>query len=225
VAAGAAQLTGACGGPAVHRGASQPAGDPLAGRLGDMPPSAQLDTLRALASTQPDDARLQFFIGNAYYGLGAAQAPERRAAAQAYYDSAVTAYTRATEIDTAYSRAWVNKGLALDAGRKPDPARRAYQRAIDIDPQDVLAYCHLGALERAAGNTDAAVRLYQRALIIDPNSAQAHYNLGLAFAEAHIYAEALREWEAAAAADPDGVIGTTARENAAILRQYLQERP
>ncbi|HEX5132763.1 MAG TPA: tetratricopeptide repeat protein [Candidatus Krumholzibacteria bacterium] len=212
-----------CGGPAATR-ATSPAPD-LSDRLDAMAPQAQLDTLRILEQAAPDDPRLVLHIGNAYYALGAAEPAERHSRAVAYYDSAVAAYQRAAELDTTYSRAYVNMGLAYDGGGHRNEARAAFQHALAIDPRDVLAYCHLGFLEQSMGNRDEAMTMYQQALAIDPNSAQAHYNLGLAFAETRIFREALKEWELAAKADPDGEIGKAAGENANIIRQYLAETP
>lgn len=212
-----------CGGRASTR---EPSAAPtLADVLERMPAQAQLDTLRALTLAAPDDARLAFHTGNAYYALAGEQSPEHQDRALVYFDSATVAYRRATAIDPDYSRAFVNMGLALDASRKWGEARAAYQRAIAIDPDDVLAYCHLGYLEYNSGNRSEAMRLYQRAIAIDPGSAQAHYNLGLAFAEARIFREALGEWERVMELDPDGELGRTAADNVRIIRQYLAETP
>ncbi|MDH4036996.1 MAG: tetratricopeptide repeat protein [Candidatus Krumholzibacteria bacterium] len=209
-----------------HASTREPAPPPsLADRLGAMTPQAQLDTLRVLTAAQPADARLAFHTGNAWYALAMEVPPEHGAEATAYLDSATTQYLRAITIDPDYSRAFVNMGLAYDAGRKSNEARSAFKRAIAIDPDDVLAYCHLGFLEYTAGNRSEAMDLYQRALQVDPGSPQAHYNLGLAFAEAKIFVEALVEWEQVAKLDPDGELGRTAAENVRIIRQYLAETP
>ncbi len=219
---GASALAG-CGGTASTR---EPVRGPsLADRLDRMSGEAQLDTLRVLTRANPGDATLVFHTGNAYYTIASGVPAERHDQAIAYFDSAAASYRRATEIDTTYSKAFVNMGLALDAAEKRNEARAALQRAIAINPRDVLAYCHLGYLEHAAGNRAEAVRLYQRALAVDPNSAQAHYNLGLAFAEAKIFREALAEWERVVALDPDGELGRTAADNVRIIRTYLAETP
>lgn len=213
----ACAFVAACGPHAVK---APPA---LADALERMAPQAQLDTLRALSAVNPGDAELAFHTGNAYYSLGMEIPPERGPEADAYYDSATTAYRRATELDSTYSRAYVNMGLAYDAWRKRSDARSAFVRALEINPRDVLAYCHLGYLEYTLGNKTAAMDYYQRALAVDPDSPQAHYNLGLAFAEANIFHEALREWERVAALDPDGQLGKMAGENVRIIRQYLAD--
>jgi tetratricopeptide (TPR) repeat protein len=212
-----------CGGQAASRKSS--GASTLADRLDEMSAAAQIDTLRSLTRQDPDDATLAFYAGNAYYAMGVELPAKEVDQALAYYDSAATAFRHATQIDTTYSRAFVNMGLALDSGRKGNEARAAFKRAIAIDPNDVLAYCHLGFLEYTAGHRTEAMRLYQQALVIDPDSAQAHYNLGLAFAEARIFREALGEWQRAAAADPDGALGRMAAENATIIQTYLADSP
>ncbi len=224
IALGAVLLAvAACGRNASPR---EPVAAPsLADRLEAMSPEAQLDTLQILTAAAPDNAELAFHTGNAWYTRALTLPVERGVESSAYLDSAVVAYERATLLDPDYSRAYVNMGLAYDAGRKGPEARVAFRKAIEINPNDVLAYCHLGFLEYTAGKHSDAMKLYERALAIDPQSTQAHYNLGLAFAEARIFREALREWERVAELDPDGELGKTAADNARIIRQYLEETP
>ena len=197
----------------------------LAQELNAMSPEDQLDFLRKLDQERPNDAVVAFHFGNAYYSIGSAYPAEENDRAFAYYDSAVAAYTRAVEIDTTYSKAYVNMGIAYEAWAKKPDARRALRKAVEVNPDDVLAHCHLGQLEQSYGDYAEAVRLYRRALVLDPNSAQAHYNLGLAFAEQKVFREAMVEWEKVIALDPDGELGKTAAENVRIIRQYLEASP
>lgn len=196
----------------------------LAQRLGAMSPQDQLDTLRTLERARPDDATIPFHVGNAYYEIGGSFPVEENDRAVAYYDSAVIAYRHAVTIDSTYSKAYVNMGLAYDAlGKRPD-ALGTLNKAIEVNPNDVLAYCHLGQLQQSVGNYGEAVKNYRKALALDPNSAQAHYNLGLAFAEQKVFKEALVEWEKVIALDPDGELGQTAAENVRLLRQYVEAK-
>jgi tetratricopeptide (TPR) repeat protein len=213
----------ACGDAAVK---DEPArNETVAERLDAMEPEDRLAYLRGARRAAPDDATLAFHTGNAYYSLGLATPPEENAQAIAYYDSAVTEYTRAVELDSTYSKAYVNMGLAYEAAAKRPEARGALRRAVEVNPDDVLAHCHLGQLEQTYGDYAEAVRLYRRALALDPNSAQAHYNLGLAFAETKVFKEALVEWTRVIELDPDGELGKTAAENVRIIRQYLEANP
>ncbi len=216
-------LLAACGGRV-------PAHEPeptltLSDVLREMTAQAQLDTLRLLVPESPDDARLPFYVGNAYVELGQGLPANQSRNAIAYYDSAIAAYKRSAELDSTYSRTYVNMGLAEDNAGRRGLAREAYQKAIAVNPKDVLAYCHLGSLEHDEGNLSDAVRLYETALRVDPSSAQAHYDLGLAFAETRVFREALTEWEKVIQLDPDGELGKAASENVKIIHQYLGQGP
>jgi tetratricopeptide (TPR) repeat protein len=194
----------------------------LASRLNAMPPSAQIDTLRAMVAADTANAQLQFFAGNAYYSFASgldASAANRTA----YLDSATAAYTRAVTSDSTMSKAYVNMGLAYQEKNQPSQARSALERAIEVNPEDVLAYCHLGYLAHVRGDLTEAMRQYNLALTIDPSSPQAHYNLGLAFAEAKIFPEAVREWQLVIKHDPGGDLGKTAAENVRIIEQYMNQ--
>jgi tetratricopeptide (TPR) repeat protein len=188
------------------------AGDPLDGlsdRLADKTPEEQIDLLRGLLADGTQDARIHFFMGNAWF-------------AAAKYDSAVAQYQLAVDLQEDYSKAWVNMGIAYDTANNRRAARDAYLRAVEINPEDVLAYCHLGFSYHSTGEREKAMDCYQKALGVDPDSAQARYNLGLAFAEARIFKEALREWNRVIELDPDGDLGRLAAENVELIRVYME---
>jgi len=173
-----------------------------------MEPEQQVDYLRGLQREGDHSAELHFLMGNAFYSLE-------------QIDSSIFHLDMATKIDTAYSKAWVNLGIAYETGHRSRDARAAFQRAIEVNPEDVLAHCHLGFNYFEAGDVDRAVKLYVRALEIDENSAQAHYNLGLAFADARLFNEALAEWNRVVEIDPDGDLGRIAAENVDLIKTYL----
>lgn len=179
------------------------------GKIEKMRPFEQIEYLRGLESDGERGAELYYHMGNAFYSL---EQP----------DSSITYLRMATRIDTTYSRAWVNLGIAYDTSRRRRDARDAYNHAIAVNPNDVLAYCHLGFNYFEGGDVDRAVKLYGRALEIDPDSAQARYNLGLAFADAKLFHEALIEWNRVVELDPDGQLGKIAAENAGLIQTYLE---
>lgn len=181
----------------------------LPARLKTMEPRAQLDLLAEIKAGDPENARIPFYMGNAMYALGK-------------LDSATIYFQEATSIDSTFSKAYVNLGLALDAQKQFFGAEAAFQSALRADPDDVLAYCHLGYLYYSKKKFPAAITYFQQALAIDPESAQAHYYLGLAFADAHIFKEALKEWGLVVSLQPDSELGATARENVELIQQYLQ---
>jgi tetratricopeptide (TPR) repeat protein len=197
----------------------------LSEQMVGMTDAQRLAFLRSRDTQQPGDATVAFQLGNTYYSLGTGSLGHDDNLARAYYDSAVGEYQRAVDMDSTYSKAYVNMGLAYEAaGKKPD-ARRVLQQAVAINPDDVLAHCHLGQLEQSYGNYSDAMKLYRRALELDPNSAQAHYNLGLAFAENRVFREAMIEWEKVMALDPNGELGRTASENVRMIKQNAEAEP
>ena len=180
----------------------------LSKHLSTMPPAEQIVYLRRLSPAEVGGAEIHFYLGNAFY-------------ANEEVDSAVAEYMKAVEADSAYTKAYVNMGIALDTNSQFFKARWAYEQALRIDPEDVLALCHLGFNYFNRGDTEKAVAYYRKALAIDPGSAQAHYNLGIAFANAKIFKEALVEWRRVVELDPDGALGKLAAENVELLKTYI----
>ena len=183
-------------------------GDDLKTHIESLPAKEQVRYLQTLRTERPGDAKVRYYLGNAYLKL---EQP----------DSAIVWYEEAVALDSADAKAHVNLGIALEDTRRPDEAKSHYEKALEIDSTDVLARCHLGHYFHARGNFAEAVRCYVRALEFSPQSAQAHYNLGLAFADTRLFAEAIQEWEKAAALSPGTEIGRTAAENVTLIKTYL----
>ncbi len=191
-------------------GASQnkPTSDEIKKRLDTLSPEYQVTYLQSLRAGNPRNAKVSFYLGNAFLGFSKP-------------DSAVVYYEEAVAADSMYSKAHVNLGIALERLARIDDAKVHYEKAIDIDSTDVLAYCHLGHYYHVRGEVGEAVKRYIRAIAIDPESAQARYNLGLAFADTRLFAEALREWRKVIALDPDSELGRTAAENVRLIETYV----
>jgi len=184
--------------------------DRIKKKIDGLPPEAQVTHLRTHLENNPNDAGASFYLGNAYLVLDRP-------------DSAVAAYEQAVALDSAYTKALVNLGIALEELNRFDEAKIRYEKALDIDSTDVLAHCHLGHYYHTHGDVGEAVRYYTRAIEIDQRSAQAHYNLGLAFADNRLFAEAIREWELVVALRPESELGRTAAENLRLLKTYVGE--
>jgi tetratricopeptide (TPR) repeat protein len=183
--------------------------DDIRKKLEGLSPAQQLEYLTSLRAKSARDARVSFHMGNVYLGLDRP-------------DSAVIYYAEAVALDSAYTKAHVNLGIALERANRFDDAKFHYAKAIEIDSSDVLAHCHLGHYYHVRGEIGEAVDHYRRALAADPKSAQAHYNLGLAFADSRLFAEAAREWERVIALNPESELGRTAQENVRLIHTYLQ---
>jgi superkiller protein 3 len=181
----------------------------MADRIRGMNPAEQAKYLMDAKAGGENSPELHFLLGVALYSSG-------------LVDSSEAFFRQAIEMDSTYTRAYVNLGIVLDTQRKSVEAEFMYKKALEIDPSDELANCHLGFIYHTRGMQSEAIKYYLEALRLNPNSAQAHYNLGLAFADARIFQEALHEWEIVIEQDPDGALGQTAKENVNLIRQYLE---
>lgn len=190
-------------------GGEKTGSDDLRKKLEALSPAEQLEFLTSLRARGSRDARVSFYLGNAHLGLDRP-------------DSAVAYYREAVALDSVYTKAHVNLGIALERLNRFDDAKSHYMRAIEIDSSDVLAHCHLGHYYHVRGEIGVAVDHYRRALAIDPQSAQAHYNLGLAFADSRLFTEAAREWERVIELSPQSDLGRTAVENVRLIKTYLK---
>lgn len=169
---------------------------------------ARLAIMQELAGARPDDAAVQFHLGNVLYDLG-------------QLDAAITAYRRAIEIDGQLLGAHVNLGSALDEMGKLEDALVAYEAALAVDDSDARLLCNIGGVYFQKRRVDQALDYFQRALEADPKSQLAHYNMAILFADAEIYREAIAEWEAAVEIDATTDIGRRSADNIMIIQEMM----
>jgi tetratricopeptide (TPR) repeat protein len=169
---------------------------------------ARLTIMEQLAAERPNEAPVQFHLGNTLYDLG-------------QIDGAIAAYRKAVSIDDQLLGAYVNLGSALDESGKLEDALAAYETALTIDDSDARLLCNIGGVYFQKRRIDRALENFQRALEADPQSQLAHYNLAILFADAEIYREAIAEWEAAVAIDANSDIGRRSADNIIIIREMM----
>ena len=169
---------------------------------------ARLAILQELAGQRPDDAPVQFHLGNTLYDLG-------------QLDGAIAAYRKAIELDGQLLGAHVNLGSALDESGKLEEALAAYEVALTVDDTDARLLCNVGGVYFQKRRIDRALDYFQKALEADPQSQLAHYNMAILFADAEIYREAIAEWEAAVAIDANSDIGRRSADNIMIIREMM----
>lgn len=169
---------------------------------------ARLEILTEMATERPDDAAVQFQLGNVLYDLG-------------QLEPAIEAYRQAIVLDDQLVGAYVNLGSAQDELGRLDDAMSSYEAALRLSPDDPRTLCNLGGVYFQKRRYEKAVDLFQQALASDPQSQLAHYNLAIAFADAEIYREAINEWNAAVEIDPDSDIGQRSADNIEIIKQMM----
>jgi tetratricopeptide (TPR) repeat protein len=182
---------------------ADPSADALNVKLAQMAEAAKLN---------PQDARAQYELGNAYYDAGKLQ-------------EAIKAYEQAVAADSTQKEALVNLGNAYNESGKLQEAVSTFERALRVDPRDDKALSNLGNSYYALGQYDDGMKAYKRALEVNPKCFQAHYNIGVAFADAGIFREAVREWlkviELAPPGTPDA---ESAKENVKVIEKMLGEK-
>lgn len=169
---------------------------------------ARLVILKDLAAARPEDAAVQYHLGNLLYDMG-------------QMDTAIEAYRAAIEQDDQIIGAYVNLGSALDEKGELEPALVAYDQALALDPKDPRTLCNVGGVYFQKRQYAKAIGYFQDALKADPKSQLAHYNIAIAFADAEIYREAIAEWEAAVALDPESDVGHRSADNIEIMKQMM----
>ncbi len=100
-------------------------------------------------------------LGNVYFDTGA-------------YEEAITAYTKAIELDIRFAWPYSNLALAYVQKEKYEEAVLLYQRSIELfetDKDKAVTFNRLGNVYRRMNDYDNAIASYQRADELDPNNA------------------------------------------------------
>jgi tetratricopeptide (TPR) repeat protein len=121
---------------------------------GNADPTRQLDYQRQLVAKYPGDERAHFLLGGGYFG-------------QQQYDSAITQYSRATEINPRFSPAYNLLGYAYRAVDRYDDAETAFKKYIELIPGDPNPYDSYAELLMKTGRFDESIAQYQKALSVD----------------------------------------------------------
>lgn len=118
-----------------------------------------------------------------------------------HYDSAANEARNAIAIDSLFSLAHNNLGIALLGQGNARDAITSFQKAIELDPKFSLPYNNLGNALRKEGKSDEAIVKYRKAIKLDPAYATAHSNLGLIFEERGDHDQAILEYQKAIVLD------------------------
>jgi len=111
---------------------------------------------------KPDDGETNFYLGNAYVGLG------RKVEATNRYSKAVEGLTAYTAANPNSSDGWYLMGNALFADGQWDKSIQAYQRSISISPKFLRTRVNLGIVYTRKKNKAAAMEQYNFVLPADP---------------------------------------------------------
>ena len=115
-----------------------------------------LDQARNAARAEPNNADLQYKLGNALFDTG-------------LYDQAREAYESTVRLDPSHASAHANLGLCLKRLGRLREAIDAYRAALAIDPKDAVTLRNLAIALAGAGDPKAALAELDRLLELQPD--------------------------------------------------------
>lgn len=122
------------------------------------------------------------------------------------YEDAITAYTKAIELQPEYSAAYNNRGLSYKNLGKYAEAIEDYTTAIRINPNYAIAYNNRGLVNKTIGKYDEAIADYEKAIELNPNYSTAYNNLGAAYNSLEQYGIAIAYLNRALELNPEYAI-------------------
>ena len=93
------------------------------------------------------------------------------------WESAITCYRKALEIDSNMPAVLMNMGLAQAYAQNHEAAVVSLRQSLEVDRRQPLAWVNLGFSLESLGDTVGAERAYRTALTISETEAVGHFNL------------------------------------------------
>ena len=135
-----------------------------------------VDNLNKAGEMDPQQVAVWNSLGEAYTGLGDAQAGEER---NKSYDAAVEAYKKGLALKPDDAGVYNQIGNLYAKEKKMPEATEALNKAASLDPAMASkAYFNLGANLVNSGKAEQATPFFKKATDADPNYAEAWYQLG-----------------------------------------------
>jgi DNA-binding winged helix-turn-helix (wHTH) protein/tetratricopeptide (TPR) repeat protein len=132
---------------------------------------------------------------------------------------AITAATRATELDPANVQAVRALAIAHAQAGRLRQAAEYYQRALDLCPHDAPTRTNLGIALMAMGRVTEALELFEQHVVTQPDSVEAHAYLANGLLVAGYPAEATAVARVALAIEPYAVEPQLVLVRASVLRR------
>lgn len=126
------------------------------------------ERLRALIAERPDVAALHYNLGNAELVAGRTEEARR-------------AWIRATEVDPAYAKAWVNLGVLNARNGRADLALASYQSGLRYAPDALELHVAIIAAQRELERPEEAVAQARTALKINSKAIDVYNQLALVY--------------------------------------------
>jgi len=108
------------------------------------------------------------------------------------YDSAISYYEKALEIDTKHTDSLVLRGCCYQEKGDYDKAISDYSKAIEIDPNDYYAHQNRGYLYTMKGEYDQAISDYSKLIEMFPSTSH-YYDRGWTYYYMNDYDNAIQD--------------------------------
>jgi len=128
-------------------------------------PARQEACLTRLVAACPDDERVLNLVGAFHFG-------------RQDYKASIAAYTKATEINPAFSQPYNQMGYAQRFLGRYDEAERAFRKYIELLPNDPNPYDSYAELLMKRGRFEDSIESYERALSVDPHFVASYVGIG-----------------------------------------------
>ena len=118
------------------------------------------------------------------------------------FQQAISAYSRAIEMNPNYAEAYNNRGNAYGQIKNFQQAIQDYQNALKFNKVDSRIYANLGNIYLMQKNYSAAINEYTQSINLNPNLATTYYNRALAYCYLNQFKNALPDAQRAMALNP-----------------------
>lgn len=98
------------------------------------------------------------------------------------YDKAIGFFQDALKIDSVFSFAWDNLGLAYRKTGQLDKALEAYKKSLAIDPNGLMPLQNIAVVYEHQKEYSKAVEAYERLAKLDPKNPEVYYGIGRTYA-------------------------------------------
>ena len=122
---------------------------------------------------------------------------------QEEYKKAIWHYTKAVELKSDLSEAYMNRGNVYAKKDDFDRAIQDYDTAIHLNPTFVEAYNDRGLVHYNKGDFNRAINDFETAIQLNPNLVEAHNNRGLTYADKGDFDRAIENYNMAIKLKPN----------------------
>ena len=127
------------------------------------------------------------------------------------YDEAITANTKAIQLNPKYALAYVNRSFAYLNLRNYQKTLEDSNKAIELNPKYSRAYVNRGAAYRNLGNYRQAIEDSNKAIELDPKNSMAYVSRAIAYSQIGNYQQTLEDSNKAIELNPKNSMAYVSR--------------